>query len=625
MSDTWSDIQAVKRRQENLRERLNRRKNERQNIALAGAGSAGSSSPSQQQSKSTDQQQIATIGPEVLSSGRPQTAADDNVVKQVPPEPATTTSKSSSRLGGPSSGTQGQPQSVGDNSATKPSISEVKTVLSNKAETVDKINPEIEKKLLENLGNHDMNLPIDSTSIHSLICKELEVEVSQIGIHSLLEKLAAQELIRLKESHKTDGSPQLLVTSVEHGKIKAMTSQEKEEQNKTGSRKRPHERDEKDSEKDSKKVACEHAPEEDDESFIKNLLSVKSFKEQKSNEVGKEIFDLLNMPTAKEQSLAEKFKSASGTVQEFCPHGTREDCERVAGSNTVRCSKLHFRRLINKHTDESLGDCSFLNTCFHMDTCKYVHYETEYPSTLDKITAAPNKGIRGDSTVTLIQPQWVQCDVRSLDMDVLGKFAVIMADPPWDIHMELPYGTMQDDEMRKLNVPGLQEEGFIFLWVTGRAMELGRECLQLWGYKQVDEIIWVKTNQLQRLIRTGRTGHWLNHGKEHCLVGVKGDPAGYNRGLDCDVIVAEVRETSHKPDEIYGLIERLSPGTRKIELFGRMHNVQPNWTTLGNQLDGVNLIEPDMIERFNTAYPDGNCMKPREKKPTEINKNQTKR
>lgn len=34
----------------------------------------------------------------------------------------------------------------------------------------------------------------------------------------------------------------------------------------------------------------------------------------------------------------------------------------------------------------------------------------------------------------------------------------------------------------------------------------------------MDEVIWVKTNQLQRIIRTGRTGHWLNHGKEHCLV-----------------------------------------------------------------------------------------------------------
>ena len=102
-----------------------------------------------------------------------------------------------------------------------------------------------------------------------------------------------------------------------------------------------------------------------------------------------------------------------------------------------------------------------------------------------------------------------------------------MADPPWDIHMELPYGTMSDDEMRHLPVQKLQDEGLIFLWVTGRAMELGRECLKIWGYERVDEIIWVKTNQLQRIIRTGRTGHWLNHGKEHCLVGLKGKCVRY--------------------------------------------------------------------------------------------------
>ncbi len=70
-------------------------------------------------------------------------------------------------------------------------------------------------------------------------------------------------------------------------------------------------------------------------------------------------------------------------------------------------------------------------------------------------------------------------------------------------------------------------------------MELGRECLEIWGYKRVDELIWVKTNQLQRLIRTGRTGHWLNHSKEHCLVGIKGSPS-LNRNLECDVLVAEV-------------------------------------------------------------------------------------
>lgn len=87
-----------------------------------------------------------------------------------------------------------------------------------------------------------------------------------------------------------------------------------------------------------------------------------------------------------------------------------------------------------------------------------------------------------------------------------------------------------------------------------------------------------------------------------------GKPTHLNRGLDCDVIVAEVRATSHKPDEVYGIIERLSPGTRKIELFGRQHNIQPNWLTIGNQLDGTKLIEPELINSFQKRYPDGNCM-----------------
>ena len=90
--------------------------------------------------------------------------------------------------------------------------------------------------------------------------------------------------------------------------------------------------------------------------------------------------------------------------------------------------------------------------------------------------------------------------------------------------------------------------------------------------------------QLQRVIRTGRTGHWLNHTKEHMLVGLKTNvdsngnlkfPSWVNRGLDTDTIVSEVRETSRKPDEAYGLIERMCPGGRKIEIFGRKHNTRP--------------------------------------------------
>ena len=64
-----------------------------------------------------------------------------------------------------------------------------------------------------------------------------------------------------------------------------------------------------------------------------------------------------------------------------------------------------------------------------------------------------------------------------------------------------------------------------------------------------------------------------SHTQEHMLVGVKtvsdenGNlkfPAWANRGLDTDVIASEVRETSRKPEEVYGLIERMCPGGRKV-------------------------------------------------------------
>ncbi|KAK8775429.1 hypothetical protein V5799_031227 [Amblyomma americanum] len=151
-------------------------------------------------------------------------------------------------------------------------------------------------------------------------------------------------------------------------------------------------------------------------------------------------------------------EDSSGPVQEFCPHGTKQECSR-SSSTGVACGKLHFNKIIQKHTDESLGDCSFLNTCFHMDSCKYVHYEVDSSVPVSRPPQTPAGGssppalLRGTGPTVLHPPQWIQCDLRYFDMSILGKFSVVMADPPWDIHMELPYGTMSDDEMRQLNVP----------------------------------------------------------------------------------------------------------------------------------------------------------------------------
>lgn len=67
-------------------------------------------------------------------------------------------------------------------------------------------------------------------------------------------------------------------------------------------------------------------------------------------------------------------------------------------------------------------------------------------------------------------------------------------------------------------------------------------------------------------------------------------------------MVAEVRETSRKPDEMYPLLERLSPGTRKLELFARTHNLHNGWVSLGNQLENSSIIDPELKTRYEEVY-----------------------
>ena len=43
----------------------------------------------------------------------------------------------------------------------------------------------------------------------------------------------------------------------------------------------------------------------------------------------------------------------------------------------MACDQLHFIRIIQPHTDVSLGDCNYLDTCNHMRTCKRIHYELD--------------------------------------------------------------------------------------------------------------------------------------------------------------------------------------------------------------------------------------------------------
>ncbi|KAL6500900.1 hypothetical protein OROHE_025097 [Orobanche hederae] len=43
---------------------------------------------------------------------------------------------------------------------------------------------------------------------------------------------------------------------------------------------------------------------------------------------------------------------------------------------------------------------------------------------------------------------------------------------------------------------------------------------------------------------------------------------------------------------------------KKLELFARMHNTHAGWMSLGNQLNGVRLVDEGLRARFKAAYPE---------------------
>jgi len=61
-----------------------------------------------------------------------------------------------------------------------------------------------------------------------------------------------------------------------------------------------------------------------------------------------------------------------------------------------------------------------------METCKYVHYEVDAQMTKLKVDLEPvipgqtNLNRTGETSV-LYPAQWIQCDLRSLDMGILGE------------------------------------------------------------------------------------------------------------------------------------------------------------------------------------------------------------
>lgn len=122
-------------------------------------------------------------------------------------------------------------------------------------------------------------------------------------------------------------------------------------------------------------------------------------------------------------------------------------------------------------------------------------------------------------------------------------FDVITIDPPWQLSSANPtrgvaiaYSTLNDLEIsEQLPFDKLQTDGFLFIWVINAKYRYALGLFEKYGYRMVDELVWVKQTINGKIARGH--GYYLQHAKETCLIGYKGDLGSRGRlNIESDVI-----------------------------------------------------------------------------------------
>ncbi len=121
-------------------------------------------------------------------------------------------------------------------------------------------------------------------------------------------------------------------------------------------------------------------------------------------------------------------------------------------------------------------------------------------------------------------------------------------DPPWILStvkavrgVKTNYSTLTDNDILN-NIPfdKLQSDGFLFIWVINNKYRFALGLFVKYGYKLVDELVWVKQT-VNGKIAKGH-GYYLQHAKETCLIGYKGNLGDKLKSkIDCDVIFSQRR------------------------------------------------------------------------------------
>ena len=181
-------------------------------------------------------------------------------------------------------------------------------------------------------------------------------------------------------------------------------------------------------------------------------------------------------------------------------------------------------------------------------------------------------------------PCYLKCDLETFDLKQLNcKFDTILIEPPLEEYSRT-YGVTQTkfwdwDKIMALDIGEISSgRSFVFLWCgSSDGLDLGRLCLQNWGFRRCEDICWIRTNNKNSGTGILDPRAVLTRTKEHCLMGIKGtvrrstDGDFIHANVDIDLIIDEepVVGSLDKPVEMFHIAEHFCLGRRRLHVFGR--------------------------------------------------------
>lgn len=173
------------------------------------------------------------------------------------------------------------------------------------------------------------------------------------------------------------------------------------------------------------------------------------------------------------------------------------------------------------------------------------------------------------------------------------RFAVIAADPPWDVQQKGSFGADKHYDLLTLDqIKGMgeavkalaEDNAHLYLWVTNATLRVGYDVMEAWGFTPRSPLTWVKPRFT--------LGNYLRNATEHVLFGTRGKAPVQFKSQPTWVF-APLGDHSVKPDEMYAIIDRVSGrDAKKLELFARRRPPALNWSVWGNEIESDVSLAP---------------------------------